>query len=215
LFAHLNGLHLSEMYEGNGTAHFDFFLPYRDWRIFESMEREVQLDISERECLYSWRMTSYYDRCDQYNESSMDALCTGLLELDDDRFGRWLKAGTTTDFDHQLFRRAEIARWLAVFGCDSKYCFQAASDAHPTSQIVRFAALTRRDILSPVIEHAASLCRNGSDVAELWVKLRTLAREKTAPLIGVTDMGIQYLDVNDMPKEFTVKALRARLRRAR
>jgi hypothetical protein len=51
----------------------------------------------------------------------------------------------------------------------------------------------RRDILSPVIELAQTKCRNPQDVAEVWGVMQGLAEKKTAPLIGATEEGVQYL----------------------
>jgi hypothetical protein len=52
---------------------------------------------------------------------------------------------------------------------------------------------TRRDELTPVIEHAQSQCRNPKDTAEVWACLQVLAEHKSAPLIGATEDGLQYL----------------------
>jgi hypothetical protein len=52
---------------------------------------------------------------------------------------------------------------------------------------------TRRDDLTPVIEHAQSQCRNPKDTAEVWACLQVLAEHKSAPLIGATEDGLQYL----------------------
>jgi hypothetical protein len=51
---------------------------------------------------------------------------------------------------------------------------------------------TRRDALTPVIEHAQSQCRNPKDTAEVWACLLVLAEHKSAPLIGATEDGLQY-----------------------
>ncbi len=52
----------------------------------------------------------------------------------------------------------------------------------------------RRDILNPVIELAQSQCRNRLDTAEVWAQLGELAKNKTTPLFGATEDGLQYLD---------------------
>ncbi len=52
----------------------------------------------------------------------------------------------------------------------------------------------RRYTLTPVIELAQSKCRNPTDTAEVWAQLLVLAENRTAPLIGATDEGLQYLD---------------------
>jgi len=51
----------------------------------------------------------------------------------------------------------------------------------------------RRDSLTPVIELAQAQCRNPNDTAEVWGALLALAEKKTAPLIGATEEGLQYL----------------------
>lgn len=68
----------------------------------------------------------------------------------------------------------------------------------------------RRNSLTPVIEKAQSLCRNPNDTAEVWAELQVLAEKKSAPLIGATEDGLQYLN-NGAAKIFTREALRKRL----
>jgi hypothetical protein len=215
LKCHLDELHLSQIQGGDNKGHFDFVFPIEDRRIYADMESLARKELNDPECLHSGRMIAFYNRIDHLYESKMGPLEVGLFELDEDRFNRWLAAGKYTSFEVQLFSRKELARWLDAIGQTSKYQFLRSGETVTTYNSARFSGGQRRDILTPILETAASQCRNGKDVAELWVKLQSLARSRTAPLIGVTEAGIQYLDVNDSPKEFTLKALRARLRRAR
>lgn len=71
----------------------------------------------------------------------------------------------------------------------------------------------RRDVLRPVIEQAQSQCINANDTAEVWAKLQLLAEEKTPPLIGATEDGLQYLK-KGAAANFTRNALRQRLGRS-
>lgn len=208
-------LHLSDMREEAMRKHWHFTSLSKDRRIFDDMESLTRKELGDPDCLFSSRMISYYNRVDQLYESKMGSLEVGLFEIDEDSFNRWLAEGRYTMFEVQLFTRQELSRWLAAIGKTSKYKFLRADEAEQSVVSTRYLGAQRRDILTPIIETAASQCRNGRDVAELWVKLQSLARARTAPLIGVTENGIQYLDANDTPKEFTLKALRGRLRRAR
>ncbi len=70
----------------------------------------------------------------------------------------------------------------------------------------------RRDALKPVIERAQSECRNPQDAAEVWGVLLMLAEKKTAPLIGATEEGLQYLK-GGAAEIFTRKSLGKRLAR--
>jgi hypothetical protein len=73
--------------------------------------------------------------------------------------------------------------------------------------------IKRRNLLDPIIEDAQKTAKNPLDAAEIWPKLVDMAKEKKKPLFGVTDTGIQWMDANDSPKEFTIKMLRERLKR--
>ncbi|MDO8778499.1 MAG: hypothetical protein Q7K57_59245 [Burkholderiaceae bacterium] len=70
----------------------------------------------------------------------------------------------------------------------------------------------RRSTLKPVIELAQSGCRNPKDTAEVWAVLLVLAEKKTAPLIGATEEGLQYLK-GGTAEIFTRKSLGQRLAR--
>lgn len=70
----------------------------------------------------------------------------------------------------------------------------------------------RRDTLTPAIELAQSQCRNPKDTAEVWGALQVLAERKTAPLIGATEDGLQYLK-GGAAEIFNRKSLYKRLTR--
>lgn len=70
----------------------------------------------------------------------------------------------------------------------------------------------RRDTLTPVIELAQTQCRNATDTAEVWGALLVMAEKKTAPLIGATEEGLQYLK-GGTAEIFTRKSLGQRLAR--
>jgi hypothetical protein len=86
----------------------------------------------------------------------------------------------------------------------------------PTSRVSvqRSTKDTRRDLLSPVIEDAQARCRDRWDLAEVWAQLLVSAEQRTAPLLGATEKGIQYLKDGEAA-ELSLRALRERLKRAR
>lgn len=94
----------------------------------------------------------------------------------------------------------------------------AQSPAPPTPVVavgassVIHSTKARRDALTPVIERAQSECRNPQDAAEVWGVLLMLAEKKTAPLIGATEEGLQYLK-GGAAEIFTRKSLGKRLAR--
>ncbi len=72
----------------------------------------------------------------------------------------------------------------------------------------------RRDILTPVIEHAQSLCKDHWDTAEIWGKLHDLVGEKYPVLLYLDGKAIAYTD-GDETKQLTRKKLGDRLRKKR
>ena len=70
---------------------------------------------------------------------------------------------------------------------------QAAPVMAQSASAVIHSTKARRDILTPVIEFAQKQCRNPQDSAEVWAALQVLAEKKSAPLIGATEDGLQYL----------------------
>lgn len=166
--------------------------------------------------LHSWRMASFYE--ESFFEDYANKTQRGLAELSTERFNLWLVDENRNGFDHQLFLRYDLHTWLEELRLTSKYEFMgpsAQADSEPQTIGVRHNSLERRDLLTPVIELAQSQCRNSSDASEVWAKLRSLAQEKSPPLIGSDESGIQYLDANEQFKTLNLKAMRMRLRRAR
>jgi hypothetical protein len=88
---------------------------------------------------------------------------------------------------------------------------QHITSAAPLTTVVH-STKTRRDTLTPVIELAQSQCRTSTDTAEVWGVLLVLAERKTAPLIGATEDGLQYLK-DGTAANFTRNSLRLRLAR--
>lgn len=70
----------------------------------------------------------------------------------------------------------------------------SASKPAASGTVTHSTKAPRRYNLTPVIELAQSKCRNPTDTAEVWAQLQVLAENKTAPLIGATDDGLQYLN---------------------
>lgn len=216
LHAFLDEQSLTDIVDGYPTKGMRFLHGSTDYRFFEHMEEEVRNAMYASEFLYSWRMTSYFQQEDEtWKDGKPTERQLMLLELAEDSFSRWLRRGMDTSFEHQLFQRDELARWIKYHGFKSKYEFHIGAESlTPTGRTFPLLSRIKRDILTPVIELAATHCRNPTDVAELWTALQTLARQRTPPLLGVTETGIQYLDSNDAPKEFTKRALRERIRRS-
>ena len=71
---------------------------------------------------------------------------------------------------------------------------------------------TRRDILTPVIEHAQSLCKDQWDVAEVWGQFHKLAGVQYLVLLHVEGNSIAYTD-GDETKFLKRKVLAERIRR--
>lgn len=89
---------------------------------------------------------------------------------------------------------------------------EPANDGPAPLNTIIHSTKTRRDALTPVIELAQSLCRDSTDTAEVWAALLVLAEKKTAPLIGATEEGLQYLK-GGTAEIFTRKSLGKRLTR--
>lgn len=71
---------------------------------------------------------------------------------------------------------------------------------------------TRRDILTPVIEHAQRLCKDQWDVSEVWGQLHKLAGVQYLVLLHVEGSSIAYTD-GDETKFLKRKGLADRIRR--
>lgn len=83
-------------------------------------------------------------------------------------------------------------------------------DGHAPLDKIVHSNKTRRNTLTPVIEQAQKQCIDPQDTAAVWAALLVLAEKKTAPLIGATEDGLQYLK-NGAAASFTRNALRQRL----
>ena len=73
----------------------------------------------------------------------------------------------------------------------------------------------RRNLLSPLIDAAQAACPDPYKTPSVWSKLREMAVAKTAPFIGATDEGLQWIDEHDQTQYLSLKNLRdTRLARA-
>lgn len=80
------------------------------------------------------------------------------------------------------------------------------------TSVVIHSTSARRNMLKPIIEKAQTTCNNPKDAAEVWAALLAMAEAKTAPLLGATEDGIQYLK-NGSAAILNRDALRKRLAR--
>lgn len=87
-------------------------------------------------------------------------------------------------------------------------------DSAPFPQ-VQGSAKQRRDLLTPSIEKIQRELSDPFDKHEVWSKLSALAKSKVAPMIGVTQEGIQWMNAKDEVQYFSFKALGERLKRSR
>lgn len=188
-----------------------------DTSFFDCMVEEALSAVRKRGHLHSWRIHAYVLEQEDFFTGAPSSREEMLFDLATSSYERWLRRGIDTDFEHQLFHRVELLRWIEVHRYSSKYNFRLGDETDDTPGRV-FPMLSRgkRGHLTSVIEIAASKCRNPWDVNEVWPALQNLARQPTPPppLIGITEVGVQYLDLNDAPREFTKRALRERLRRS-
>ena len=215
LHAHIDGYWLRKMAEDrNNFKNRDVLSGpedlHRQYRMVEAAEYLAYAPQN----LHSWRMTAHYAKFPDV----LGRTALGLWQLDSERFDRWLNNDLCNSFFHQLFDRQEIDRWLNSIGATSSYRFlkENGSPSHGiVSNVIHITPASRRDLLTPVIEHAQSLCRNHLDAPEVWSKLQTLARDAYSPLFGITEMGVQYIDALDSPKVLSFRALKERMRRTR
>lgn len=182
--------------------------------IIRHMINEAANSVFKPSHLVSYRMMASFtelESCGLYKSE--------LLEMAEERFKRWCFDELRNGFEHQLFERAELQRWLEEVGFQSVYDFGRIAKEVDSKSIISKRILhlipKRRDLLKPVIELAQSKCRDQWDVAEVWAKLRSLAIAKHSPLIGMDQDGIQYFDEKDSLSNLNLKALRMRLARSR
>lgn len=69
----------------------------------------------------------------------------------------------------------------------------------------------RGNLLAPLIEQAQLKVTNQFNANEIWAVLCDMAKNKTSPLIGQTEQGLQWLSANDTTEYLSLKALRGRL----
>lgn len=170
--------------------------------------------------LHSWQMTAFLSDAANFDfGQGHGRIRNGLYELAHDKFKRWLFDDSLNGFDHQLFERFELQRWLTDSDLESDYRFFKQGVNQPESGIqvqgLAYGPSVRRDLIAPAIEHAQSLCKNRWMAQEVWGRLRQLAHDKFQPLIGIDELGIQYLDAKEGLKNLSYSALSMRLMRAR
>lgn len=116
--------------------------------------------------------------------------------------------GFETDMD-------SLIEWAALVG-EAPPAQCPVTDAQSTPKDLKAVKVhttkeTRRDILTPVIEHAQSLCKDPWDVAEVWGQFDTLTAQKYSVLSHWEGKAVSYRDGDD-DKKLTRKNLGDRLR---
>lgn len=93
------------------------------------------------------------------------------------------------------------------------------TDSRPSESKLSQGIVTqqRRDLLTNLISKAQESVVDKWDANQIFVLLQKWAREKpqSAPLIGITEEGVQWLNSEDQPCVLSIKNLRDRLRRQR
>lgn len=67
----------------------------------------------------------------------------------------------------------------------------------------------RKHHLEHAFKHAANRCSDSTDIGSVWATLVDMAKAKSHGMFGATENGIQYLDTNDAPRNFSKKQLKA------
>lgn len=127
---------------------------------------------------------------DDYTAEGMPEHYSGALS------GRW-----TIKRERLRILPASWGKWVTYVEDIQALCERQAEATAPSpapvgtvsAPRVIHSTKARRDPLTPVIELAQKQCRNPQDTAEVWAVLQVLAEKKSAPLIGVTEDGLQYL----------------------
>lgn len=170
--------------------------------------------------LHCWQMSAFIlDAVNFDSGRGYGRIRNGLYELAHDKFKRWLFDDLLNGFDHQLFERFELGRWLSESGLESDYQFSThdaiGQKSGTSAKGLIYGPSVRRDLISPAIEHAQSLCGNSWSAQEVWARLRQLAQDKYQPLIGIDETGIQYMGAKEELKTLSFGALSMRFARAR
>ena len=112
-----------------------------------------------------------------------------------------------------------IASWMEAAQCwrtsrgDGTSQTTTGTNPAPASAVrVNTTKGQRRDILTPVIEHAQSLCKHPLDTSEVWGQLHKLAGVQYLVLLHIEGNAIAYTDGDDT-KHLTRKKLANRLKR--
>lgn len=148
-------------------------------------------------------------------ETPGTVVVSDLKSYTEDGFGKVIEAG----YHHSSEGGGESEPWrddlyVTAPGTTSQEQNTAAPvpvGAEGASGVIH-STKARRNTLTPVIEFAQTKCSNPQDTAEVWAALLVLAEKKTAPLIGATEDGLQYLK-GGTAEIFTRKSLGQRLAR--
>jgi len=118
-------------------------------------------------------------------------------------FAAWLSTQSEEPSSH-------ITAWLEALGTQTK--------TGPLATVATVATLPPlstlgNDLLAPLVNKAIAEC--GEDKAAVFTLLKTWAKEKRAPMFGITEDGkIQWTDSNDKVQELSRRALGLRMTRA-
>lgn len=153
---------------------------------------------------------------DTLKNQLMQAARDGLLTVRHPHTDAPYRPDTVRDF-YELVTPADVNEWAARGGVSWRWELptpepKAAPVVTEVTSVVTHSTKARRDTLTPVIELAQRQCRNPKDTAEVWAALLVLAEKKSAPLIGATEEGLQYLN-NGSADIFKRDSLRKRLSR--
>lgn len=119
--------------------------------------------------------------------------------------------------ERQVAHNAEIAGYIEFRAAENADAGQQCKDlrSSPDGEFSTSGAKTgrRKDLLAPLILKA--IREVGTDTANAFTLIRQWAQTSppTAPLIGVTESGIQWLDSNDRQQELSRESLRKRISR--
>lgn len=114
----------------------------------------------------------------------------------------------------EMARLSARAKWEAAQAPPAAPATDTAAPAPVVASAYSTPEKERRDVLTPAIETAQKECQDPFDAPAVWVVLvRMAGAGGVAPLLGVSDDGIKWLNSNDEPRFLTLKNLRERLKR--